>query len=610
MFFKRRHIAASLCLLSLINVSSQAEETEAELLATLKSSDASYQDKTAACKRLAVVGTEAAVPVLAGLLDDETLAHYARYGLEPIPSDRVDEVLLAGLDKYKGRYLIGVIQSLGNREKPETISAIAQKLDDSDREVAKAAAHCIARLGTDKAGKILTEKMSAEFAPAVLRGSKQLAEQGDKAAALNLLRKVVQQKDAAEYVRNAAMLQTIELSGALGAELLNKMLSSEDTAELNMGLRTARLIDAKIASRVATEVLKDAKPAKAALLITLLGDVGSASSIETIVAAAQSKAEQPRVAALEALAKLGGISQLQLLLDAAAEESEAVSNAAMATLIDLQGDEVNQVLLKMIDDEDRRAIAIKVAGKRRISEAVPLFVKMLGESGDVNLIAALGDTVSLDQLDIIGKRLDSKSAEEREAVAKALHAACYRMPDRKATVAKLAGYLKGASEDATSVVMEELRQVSGAEALAVVAENASSDDDLRREYATRALGQWLDTTAADVLLKLAQEEGDSKYGIRGIRGYIRLARQFSMPGGDRVKMCRMALKTATRAEDKKLVLEVLERYPGMGTLKVAVEAAGDEELRDAAIESANKVAAKIKGNRDKVQAVLAKLPKQ
>ena len=226
------------------------------------------------------------------------------------------------------------------------------------------------------------------------------------------------------------------------------------------------------------------------------------------------------------------------------------------------------------------------------------------------MIAALGETVSLEQLDIIGDRLGSESAETREAVAKALHAACYRMPNRKATVEKLVGYLEGATEDVTSIVMEELRQVGGPEALAVVAGNADSEDELRRDYATRVLGEWLDTSAAPVLLKLAQEDGGSKYGIRAIKGYIRLARQFSMPGGERVKMCRTALNTATRPTEKKLVLEVLERYPSLGTLKVAVEATGDDQIREDAIVSARKVAAGINGNQEKVKALLAKLPEK
>ena len=59
-------------------------------------SDAPHKDKADACRRLGVIGTGQCVPVLAGLLGDEKLAHMARYGLEPIPDASVDEALRAG----------------------------------------------------------------------------------------------------------------------------------------------------------------------------------------------------------------------------------------------------------------------------------------------------------------------------------------------------------------------------------------------------------------------------------------------------------------------------------------------------------------------------------
>ena len=95
----------SVCLLTSFALGAKAfaVDSEAELLATLQDANTSFHDKTAACKRLAVMGGEAAVPVLAALLGDDKLAHYARYGLEPIPSDKVDEALLTSLSTLQGK---------------------------------------------------------------------------------------------------------------------------------------------------------------------------------------------------------------------------------------------------------------------------------------------------------------------------------------------------------------------------------------------------------------------------------------------------------------------------------------------------------------------------
>ena len=81
-----------------------AKEQEAKLIAVLKS-DAPRQEKSDACRELALIGTKESIAPLAALLGDEKLSHMARYGLEPNPDPSVDEALRSALDKVKGRPL-------------------------------------------------------------------------------------------------------------------------------------------------------------------------------------------------------------------------------------------------------------------------------------------------------------------------------------------------------------------------------------------------------------------------------------------------------------------------------------------------------------------------
>jgi HEAT repeat protein len=76
----------------------------------------------------AEIGTKQAVPALAALLADPKLAHYARYGLEPIPDPSVDKALRDALGKIKGRPLVGVINSIGQRKDAEVADAAAAAL--------------------------------------------------------------------------------------------------------------------------------------------------------------------------------------------------------------------------------------------------------------------------------------------------------------------------------------------------------------------------------------------------------------------------------------------------------------------------------------------------
>ena len=67
-----------------------SEGDEARQIEILKS-DAPLFDKAKACQMLAVIGTGDCIPVLAELLADPQLGHYARFGLEPNPDPAVDD---------------------------------------------------------------------------------------------------------------------------------------------------------------------------------------------------------------------------------------------------------------------------------------------------------------------------------------------------------------------------------------------------------------------------------------------------------------------------------------------------------------------------------------
>ncbi len=132
---------------------------EAGLIGLLKAPGSTVFEKAKACQRLASVGTGAAVPALAALLADPQLAHYARYGLEPIPDPSVDEALRGAIPKFKGRLLVGVINSIGYRRDPGAVSPLARLIGGADAEVAQAAAAALGNISGSAAAKVLQDAL-------------------------------------------------------------------------------------------------------------------------------------------------------------------------------------------------------------------------------------------------------------------------------------------------------------------------------------------------------------------------------------------------------------------------------------------------------------------
>ena len=115
-----------------------AEGDETQLLAILES-DAEMFDKAKACQRLAIIGTSKSVPVLATLLGDEKISHYARFGLESNPSPDVDDAFRNALGDLSGQPLVGVINSIGTRRDAMATSALVELANSDDESIASAA---------------------------------------------------------------------------------------------------------------------------------------------------------------------------------------------------------------------------------------------------------------------------------------------------------------------------------------------------------------------------------------------------------------------------------------------------------------------------------------
>ena len=127
----------------------------AKLLALVKDPNSTVFQKAIACKKLAFVGGKEAVQPMAALLSHPQLACYARFGLEPNPDPSVDEALRAALPKLKGRLQVGVITSIGVRKDAKALDALTKLIDDSDPEVAGAAAASVGMIGGLQASRAL-----------------------------------------------------------------------------------------------------------------------------------------------------------------------------------------------------------------------------------------------------------------------------------------------------------------------------------------------------------------------------------------------------------------------------------------------------------------------
>jgi HEAT repeat protein len=174
---------------------------EAKLIASLRQRGATLKEKADACLELARVGSKEAIPPLAALLGDEKIAHMARYALEPIPDPAVDAALREALDRLKGRPLVGVIGSIGVRRDAQAVEPLSKLLNDTDPDVAQAAARALGSIGNPAAVTALQSALDGASAAhqravceGLLRCAEALAARGQRDAALAIYERLNQPK--------------------------------------------------------------------------------------------------------------------------------------------------------------------------------------------------------------------------------------------------------------------------------------------------------------------------------------------------------------------------------------------------------------------------------
>ncbi len=595
----------SISLFSSANLVSAADQSDSEAtrLVNVLNSDASTYDKAMACRRLAAIGDAKSVPAIAKYLGDEKLATYARSALENIPADAADQALEAALKSVKGDQLVGVINSLAKRRDKGATAELAKLLANDNPKIAIAAAHALGAIGTSDAAAALKKSLGTdraavkqEIAFALLMCARSLADK-NKGQAVELT-EVVLKADLPENVNLAATQRAIVLLGKDGFDLLAKTLKADDLARFRAGLQAARKVGPE-ASATLVAVYPELSDERKGLVIAALSQSKNASALPLIQQALKSDSEALQLQAVRALNELApslsADEQLQVLGDLFALMKPKVpelASAAREGIVSIQVSQpadkvaasIEEKTLKLVESEalPQQLEGLKLAGECRLSSLTPTVLQLVNHANrgvKQAAIEALGGTTSSQDLPKL-IALAVKNPDD-ETASNALKAACARLPLEE-TAQTLAQAMDGASIEQQQLILNQLAAIGGETALKTVVQAARSNEDALQNTATDLLGKWVTIDVAPPLLDLAQSLENRKYKIRALRGYIRVARQLNMTPAERLEVCRNTLANAERNDEKKLVFEVLRRYPTPEAVNFTINLLKEKDLNVAA----------------------------
>ena len=594
--------AALLSLASAFAAEGSAEETK-QLIEILQS-DQGVFEKAKACQRLAIVGTADAVPALAALLSDEKLAHYARFGLEPIEHPSVDEALRAALERLEGELRIGVINSIGARRDVQAQDALIALLGSTDRELAVAAAAGLGRIGALEGADALlralgsrSKELGIRLGEAAVVCGEVLAAAGKRDAAVSTFA-AVRKAALPTHVRAAALRGEVLASGDDGIELLLDTIRGDDAVLHRIAFGVARELPGRSATRALVDALDGLAAKKRVQVLRALADRGDRAALPAVLALAAEEgvSDAPRVAAIRALETLGDAAAVPSLVGAASGDNADVAAAAFATLAEMGGEDVDGATLALLEIALRRGrgergmsflrTMIQVAGSRKIASSVRLLTEAAGrdeESIRLAAIRSLGTTVGLDDFGALVDRLaSSKGDAESKAIRDALGMASRRMPSPGDCSRAIAEAMAAAPNESKAVLLSVLSAVGGAEALDVVARSARASEASVRHAALATLGEWPHESAVAKLLEVLPTMESADERTRAYDAFRSIVRRLGFDRNRRIGSCVEAMDLAKTDEERRLTISALEGIPAPRTLNILAPHLESDALGDAA----------------------------
>ena len=573
------------------------EMKESDLIALLQS-EAPADQKAITCKQLVICGTQQCVPALAPLLRDKELASWARIALEAIPGPAADTALRHAMGEVEGRLLVGVINSIGVRRDAQAVTALVQKLSDTDSDVASAAAVALGHIGGPQAAQALTQTLARSpvaVRSAAAEGCILCAEgflvAGKTTEAIKLY-DTVRQADLPDQRHLEAIRGAILARQSEGIPLLIEQLQSADRKRLDVGLRTARELPGRDVTEALAAQLTQISAERRPMLLLALSDRHDPAVLPTVHHAAQSGPQDLRLTAINILVRLGNVSSVPVLLNAATENNAELQKAAVETLVRLPGEDVDSDLVGRLPqaNDKTRQVLIVLVGQRQISNALAAVVPSLHDA-DAGIRGAAVQTVGIigqdpQAADLVKLLQETSNSSERAGIQKSLLSISGRCGH--ACVAHLLTLTKSPDSELHMIGLHALAVVGGSEALAAVKSSMGDAEPAVQDEAVRILSTWPnnwpdDSEAGQALLTLATSAKKTSHQVLGLRGYLQYLRVSKKLSHDqKVAQVKTLWSRISQAEEKHLAIAALAEAPSPEALELLTGLVNDPAVAEEA----------------------------
>lgn len=562
------------------------------------------------CQQLAVIGGEASVPALAGLLADDEIAGNACAALAQNASPKASAALREALGKTNGRTQSQVALALGVRQDTASVAPLAKLARATDAGVAEAAVAALGRIADPAAVKALAElrretlvALARSVADASMLVAEGLAAKGDRAAAAAVLQDYLAPAQPAD-LRRGALGGLLRLDADGGEQRALAVLAGTDAALKPVAIAALPAMKNPGVSKAFAAALPKLDPGEQFLLIEALAQRGDADARDAVVEQLTARYELVRHGAMSALGSIGDASSVPVLARATLTTKDPSELKAIElALASLKGgDAVDQALAAQLRNRmaGPKTPFLAALVRRASPGSSPV---LLAETASADPAMAklafqgLSRVATVEQVPAVLKALGGLRAE---AALEDAQASVGQLLRRVGTPAAHGPAVRAALEDAPGpkgqgALLPLLAICPDADGLKLVEAAASGADPATHDLGLRTLADWPDAAAWTPLAAVYARASSETDRVLALRGLTRLLGELNAkPDAQLIARYRELLSGTKGDNDRKLVLGALAGCHHPDALTLAVGQLDQAGSRAEAVLAVRQIAEGIK----------------
>jgi HEAT repeat protein len=583
---------------------SSRTDCERQFLVFLES-EATPTAKMEVCRILRSMGSAASVPVLERLILSDETSDMARYALEIIPGEAVDEAWLRMLAGAPDVVLPGVISSIGHRRLERAVPGLASLLQSPDPGIAAAAVIALGRIAGPEAVNLLNRALEdpdvtgrIQVTGSLLRCAEEFHRRELNREAGSIYDRILAAR-VPDNLREAALRGKITVSSGNAQAIILGVLAGTEEVLYTAAITMVPQAFTEHSLAELCRLLPRLPGKNQAQLLAALAGYRRPEVLSLAVAALESQDPEVRRVALETLGTLGYASSVGLLAQQASGSRYRERLTARSSLWRMKGEQVDDAVLEELDlsrDPGVQRELMKAVGERRIVRGIaPL--QALAQEADTqqNRVEAIRTLREISPPSDLPRLIDlllgaSGVMERREWISTVAEVAGKIEPPEKR------GELVERKLSDVTVIMRRrdlyraLGRIGDNSTLPTLKEALLDLDDKIRDTVAHVLAQWPDPTPKNDLLEIAQTSQDEELRVLALRNYIRMIgiEEFTSPE-EAVELLETAMRLAQRPEEKIYILSKLPQFACRAALEMAETLTLDEDVRGEAMLASQKI---------------------